>query len=60
MDTPKQANKREAAIRKIIGALIGGRHLSLYDDAEFEVSEMHTCFCNVRQKSGMGKLPGTL
>ena len=58
MDTPKQANKRQAAIRKIIGALIGGRHLSLYDDAEFEVSEMHTCFCNVRQKIRDGKISG--
>lgn len=58
MDTIKQANKRTAAIRKIIGALIGGRHLSLYDDAEFEVSEMHTCFCIIRQKIRDGKITG--
>lgn len=58
MDTIKQAKKRTAAIRKIIGALIGGRHLSLYDDAEFEVSEMHTCFCNIRQKIRDGKITG--
>lgn len=58
MDTIKQANKRTAAICKIIGALIGGRHLSLYDDAEFEVSEMHTCFCNIRQKIRDGKITG--
>lgn len=58
MDTIKQANKRTAAIRKIIGALIGGRHLSLYNDAEFGVSEMHTCFCNIRQKIRDGEITG--
>lgn len=58
MDTPKQANKRAAAIRKIIGALMGGRHLSLYDQLEFEVSEMHTCFCNIRKMIWDGKITG--
>ena len=58
MDTLKQANKRQAAIHKIIRALIGGRHLSLYNDSEFEVSEMHTCFCNIRQKIRDGKITG--
>lgn len=58
MDTQKQAIKRAAAIRKIIGALEGGRHLSVYNDREFEVSEMHTCFCNIRQKIRDGKITG--
>ena len=58
MDTIKQATKRTAAIRKIIGALKGGRHLSLYNDWEFEVSEMHTCFCNIRAKIRSGEITG--
>ena len=58
MDTPKQANKRQAAIRRIIGALKGGRHLSLFDDREFEVAEMHTCFCYIRKKIRAGLIPG--
>lgn len=58
METQKQTTKRTAAIRRIIGALIGGRHLSLFDSSEFEVSEMHTCFCVIRKKIRDGKIPG--
>lgn len=58
MDTKIQSIKRDAAIKKIINALIGGRHLSLFDSAEFGVSEMHTCFCNIRQKIRDGKIAG--
>ena len=58
MDTKIQANKRTAAIRAIVVALICGRHLSMYDDAEFGVSEMHTCFCVIRQKIRDGKISG--
>lgn len=58
METQKQTTKRTAAIRRIIGALIGGRHLSLFDSSEFEVSEMHTCFCVIRKKIRDGKMPG--
>lgn len=58
MDTIKQAKKRTAAIREIIAALMSGRTLSLYNDAEFEVSEMHTCFCIIRRKIRDGKIAG--
>lgn len=58
MDTLVQANKRRVAIRAIIGALKGGRHLSLFNDAEFGVSEMHTCFCIIRRKIRDGKITG--
>ena len=58
MDTVKQSIKRVAAIRKIIGALMGGRAISLYDSAEFEVSEMHTCICNIRRMIDDGKIVG--
>lgn len=59
-DTVIQANKRRVAIRRIIGALQGGRHLSLKDSREFEVAEMHTCFCNIRKKIADGKITGYL
>ena len=58
MDTVKQANKRRVAIRHIIGALQGGRHLSLKDSREFEVAEMHTCFCVIRKKIANGQITG--
>lgn len=58
MDTKVQKNIRDAAIQKIIGALKGGRRLSCFDDREFGVSEMHTCFCRIRRKIDDGKIPG--
>ena len=60
MDTKNQRVKRDAAIRKIIGALLGGRTLSLYDSAEFGVSEMHTCFCKIRRMVNDGKITGVI
>ena len=56
MDTLKQATNRTAAIGKIIGAMMNGRRLSLFDSSEFRVSEMHTCFCVIRQKIRDGKI----
>ena len=50
MDTKIQAEKRTAEIQKIISALISGRRLSVYNGNEFAVSEMHTCFCVIRNK----------
>ena len=58
MDTKVQENKRRAAISRIVRALQDGRHLSLFDGAEFAVAEMHTCFCVVRQKIRDGKITG--
>lgn len=58
MDTIIQANKRRIAIHNIIGALKGGRHLSLFNSTEFGVSEMHTCFCVIRRKIADGKIVG--
>lgn len=60
MDTKIQSAKREAAIRKIIAAMRDGRKLSLFNDAEFKVSEMHTCFCNIRRKIRDGKITGVV
>lgn len=58
MDTKTQRRKREAAIKKIISALKDGRTLSLYNDREFEVAEMHTVFCMIRKKINAGLIPG--
>ena len=57
-DTVIQAEKRRNAIGRIIGALKGGRHLSLKDSREFEVSQMHTCFCRIQKKIFEGKITG--
>ena len=58
MNTKTQENKRNYAIRRIIKALKMGRVLSVYDSREFRVSEMHTCFCIIRQKIRDGKITG--
>ncbi len=58
MDTYKQREKREAGIRKVIGALINGRILSLCHSREFEMSEMHTVFCNIRKQIENGQIKG--
>ena len=58
MDTIRQAKKRESAIRKIVGALKGGRTLDLYNDREFEVAEFHTCICYIRKMLNRGQIPG--
>lgn len=57
-DTVIQAEKRRNAIGRIIGALKGGRHLSLKDSREFEVSQMHTCICLIQKKIFEGKITG--
>ena len=58
MNTKTQEYKRNVAIRNIIEALKDGRMLSVYDSREFRVSEMHTCFCIIRQKIRDGKIIG--
>lgn len=58
MNTKTQEYKRNVAIRNIIEALKDGRMLSVYDSREFRVSEMHTCFCIIRQKIRDGKITG--
>ena len=58
MNTKTQENKRNYAIRRIIEALKDGRRLDIYDSWEFGVSEMHTCFCIIRQKIRDGKITG--
>ena len=58
MDTKTQENKRNIAIRNIIEALKNGRALDVYNSREFGVSEMHTCFCVIRQKIRDGKITG--
>lgn len=57
-DTARQAAKRRDAIGRIVEALKGGRRLSLKNGREFEVSQMHTCFCIIQHKVLDGKIPG--
>lgn len=56
--TERQLKKAQEGQRKIEAALRGGRRLSLYDQPEFQVSEMHTCFCYVRKKIAKGQIQG--
>lgn len=58
METKTQTDKRDVAIRRVIEALKEGRHLSVYDSAEFKASEMHTIFCKIRQKLWTGAVKG--
>ena len=58
MNTKTQEYKRNSYIRNIIEALKDGRLLSVYNSREFHVSEMHTCFCIIRQKIRDGKITG--
>ena len=57
-DTVKQDPRKRNGISRIIGALKGGRHLSLKDGREFEVSQMHTCFCLIQKRVLEGKIKG--
>ena len=49
---------QESAQRKIIAALMSGRHLSVYNGKEFRCAEMHTEFCRIRKKMANGRIPG--
>ena len=49
---------QESTQRKIIAALMDGRHLSVYNGREFRCAEMHTEFCRIRKKIVKGTITG--
>lgn len=53
-----EVETRESKRRKIIAALMAGRHLSVYNGKEFKCSEMHTEFCKIRRKIADRKITG--
>ena len=36
--------------QKVLNAMIAGRHISLVDSEEFQLSQMHTAICKIRKK----------
>lgn len=54
----KEIASRETSQKRIIAALMAGRHLSLYDNREFATAEMHTQFCYIRKKIADRKIVG--
>ena len=43
--------------QKVLNAMIAGRHISLVDSAEFELSQMHTAICKIRKRLLHNSLP---
>lgn len=55
--TQEQIAERYIAKKAIFEAMMNGRHISFLDSREFEVSEMHTQMCCIRQDIAEKKLP---
>lgn len=55
--THKQIVDRYNAKKAIFQAMTEGRRISLYDSLEFQVSEMHTQMCCIRQDINKKNLP---
>ena len=53
-----ETESRETSQKRIIAAMIAGRHLSMYDNEEFGTAEMHTQFCYIRKKIADRKITG--
>ena len=43
--------------QKVLDAMIAGRHISLIDSEEFELSQMHTAICQIRKRILHNSLP---
>lgn len=47
----------ESKTQKVLNAMIAGRHISLIDSEEFELSQMHTAICQIRKRILHNSLP---
>ena len=47
----------ESKTQKVLNAMIAGRHISLVDSEEFELSQMHTAICKIRKRIQHNSLP---
>ena len=47
----------ESKTQKVLNAMIAGRHISLVDSEEFELSQMHTAICKIRKRILHNSLP---
>ena len=43
--------------QKILNAMIAGRHISLVNSEEFQLSQMHTAICKIRKRILYNSLP---
>ena len=43
--------------QKVLDAMIAGRHISLVNSEEFELSQMHTAICQIRKRIKHNSLP---
>ena len=43
--------------QKVLNAMIAGRHISLVNSEEFELSQMHTAICKIRKRILHNSLP---
>ena len=58
--THQQIVDRYNAKKAIFTAMTNGRHISLLDSMEFQVSQMHTTICNIRKDIDQKNLPYVL
>ena len=47
----------ESKTQKVLNAMIAGRHISLVDSEEFELSQMHMAICKIRKRILHNSLP---
>ena len=43
--------------QKVLNAMIAGRHISLVNSEEFQLSQMHTAICKIRKRILHNSLP---
>ena len=48
---------RISKTQKILNAMIAGRHISLLNSEEFQLSQMHTAICKIRKRILHNSLP---
>lgn len=48
---------RISKTQKILNAMIAGRHISLVNSEEFQLSQMHTAICKIRKRILHNSLP---
>lgn len=58
--TPEQFETRASRDEKLWQALLKGRHISLNDQREFKLAELHTSFCYIRKRIAQHNLPFVL
>ena len=47
----------KSKIQKVLNAMIAGRHISLLNSEEFQLSQMHTAICKIRKRIRHDSLP---